>query len=511
MATLRTVTVTPLGGGDYTSLAAAEAGEQADLVTLDRRLDIECHPGEDTTEVIIDGSVADATRYIRVSAAPGARATARWADTALYTYDGGSKPLTATTTYTQLDGLRIISGSTVYALQASNGVGKVVENCFIVSLGGSVGALRAWNGPHAIRNCILLQGRGATTPGADLAFGSGSIDNCVVANVSGSGGGPAIQNNGSYVVRNCMMLGFGAVGGPGEPFDTGSTNNATDLAAGEIGASPLYGTDPGYVDPFTQYVWDFTLPAGSSLIDAGADLSAEGFTTDLLGTVRPQGAAWDVGATEYVVAGGEPEPATLALGFHEVAVTSFAGSLTEGKPPSTLALSYHEVPVTGFQTALTPGARTLAVGFHEVAVTGFESALSEGTPPNTLAASFHEVQVTGFDGALTAGTPPGVIAMGFHEVPVTGFPSALTPGSRTLSLGFHEVELTGFESALTAGIPAPASLALSFHEIEVTGFLSQLMPGGIVPLETIQFTLQIVQRQIFTLGIVQRKTFTLKI
>jgi hypothetical protein len=41
---------------------------------------------------------------------------------------------------------------------------------------------------------------------------------------------------------------------------------------------------------------DFTLPAGSAVIDKGTPIA--GFSADIIGTSRPQGAGWDIGAYE---------------------------------------------------------------------------------------------------------------------------------------------------------------------------------------------------------------------
>lgn len=68
MATNRTVTV-KTSGGDYTSLAAAIAGEDKNLVSLDRQLTIECYAKQDTSAVYFTRTAwtTDATRYILVT------------------------------------------------------------------------------------------------------------------------------------------------------------------------------------------------------------------------------------------------------------------------------------------------------------------------------------------------------------------------------------------------------------------------------------------------------------
>jgi len=68
-----------------------------------------------------------------------------------------------------------------------------------------------------------------------------------------------------------------------------------------MAADPLLAVELGSTNPITDP--DFTLQEGSPAIDAGTDLATY-FTTDIAGTARPQGAAWDIGACEH----GEPQP-----------------------------------------------------------------------------------------------------------------------------------------------------------------------------------------------------------
>ncbi len=90
-------------------------------------------------------------------------------------------------------------------------------------------------------------------------------------------------------------------------FDGGTTSNVTveyNLTTGGTAAegngvgvtlsNDLDNTDPKFVD---ASLFNFALQAGSPAIDAGVTLSY--VTNDFLGTGRPQGAAYDIGAFEF--------------------------------------------------------------------------------------------------------------------------------------------------------------------------------------------------------------------
>ena len=59
-------------GGDYTSLSAWEAAEQADITGLGPSI-AECYDVDDTTPTTISGWTTTASDYIEIIAAPAAR------------------------------------------------------------------------------------------------------------------------------------------------------------------------------------------------------------------------------------------------------------------------------------------------------------------------------------------------------------------------------------------------------------------------------------------------------
>jgi hypothetical protein len=67
----------------------------------------------------------------------------------------------------------------------------------------------------------------------------------------------------------------------------------------------LNGGSPSFANPS---VLDFRLTADSQLISTGKTIP--GFVTDLEGTLRPQGVAWDIGAFEFSGQTERPPPPT---------------------------------------------------------------------------------------------------------------------------------------------------------------------------------------------------------
>jgi hypothetical protein len=77
MTTERLVTIKS-SGGNYTSLSAAEAGEQDDYVSDDVWMHYSCYSMEDATAVTFSGSTTDLTRYILVDTPASERHSGKW-------------------------------------------------------------------------------------------------------------------------------------------------------------------------------------------------------------------------------------------------------------------------------------------------------------------------------------------------------------------------------------------------------------------------------------------------
>lgn len=139
----------------------------------------------------------------------------------------------------------------------------------------------------------------------------------------------------------------------------GNTNAKTssvdsDWASGETGA--VVGTG----SPFTNDVSDFTLAVGSTPIDSGTTIAT--YNIDRVGTARPQGSAYDMGAYEYT-SGSAPDTTAPTI---TSATVDTSGTL--------LSIVFSETVVANINTGFT------------LTMSGGEGVLSyaSGSNSNTL-------------------------------------------------------------------------------------------------------------------------------
>ena len=312
MATVRTVTV-KASCVDYTSLASAEAGEQGNLVSLDRQLDIECYASAapDTTQVMFDGWTTDSTRYIRVLTPLSERHDGKWNTSKYYmehstTGDPGGV-LACREEYTIFEGLQIrntkasptefndciytearitvikcITRGGYYGINVSIANSEVRNSIAYGAVRG--GYVRGFaGGSAAAYNCTFIGSQYGLNTDA-------SVNYPIAKNVYAHGGTACYSNNGGanlLTKTNCMSS------------DTTATNNAG--GGGATNCTNNIAHDTNNFTNVTAGSEDYHIPTGSALKDAGVDLSGQ-FTDDIDGDTRS--GTWDVGADEFTAGGG---------------------------------------------------------------------------------------------------------------------------------------------------------------------------------------------------------------
>jgi len=304
MATISTIM--PAGGGDYTTLAAwwdwADGESTADQWA-------ECYSGGDLGPVTLSNMTAtpDANNYPRVYVADGhghegdktagAYIDAGIVNQAIETID---------VPYVRFEGLRVTNtyqfGNGIgVSFNAPNGYadGLLIHDCYGTGLNHYLGV----SSDIVIRNCLLIDNAESISQDDIGIYASGNgitinaeISNCTSTNkivcndFFNSVAGTVTQRNNyagslsfttfsgwSHDVAYCATADASA-------DDWGGSGNLVDQTATNL-----------FTDPDNN---DFTLKAGSALIDAGADLSGS-FTDDILGNTRPGGSDFDIGAFEY--------------------------------------------------------------------------------------------------------------------------------------------------------------------------------------------------------------------
>lgn len=310
----------------YASLAEAEAGsgDASHLSTFDLTADGAdvnlfwpyYGASADTTTVTINSYITDGTHKITVyTPQGGTESINNWRHAGVWdddkaSYERAGDGINSSVQNFTIDGLQLKltnQYSTKYLLRVgavNSGATFTVRNCIIVGdvsgTGGHVGIyLPDSDCTYYAHNNIIY------------GFNTGSAGSGVEC--SGSGGTYYIYNNiifdcyqGIYgitanaYIKNCAVFGNtddfnGTLTIDHCASDDGDGTNAVDI-------SPNATEADDWAAAFTDYTnGDFSLKSGSPLIDAGTDLSAVMDSVDIIGTSRPQGDYWDIGAFEYVV------------------------------------------------------------------------------------------------------------------------------------------------------------------------------------------------------------------
>ena len=281
----------------------------------------------DSTATIFNGTTTSEANYIDIYASVGSRHAGVWSDSKYRLKVSGSHCLDIYNFYVRIDYLQVELTSTAGNLAAinlnahpSSAANEIrITNCLLrgVVSGGSGTAcagIRVYESNFAATvlkcwNCISYNFYNSTYPndssnvGYVNLYGVATFQNCTAYRC-----GTGYKKNSTYSITctNCLSVG-NAVNANYIDFSgtiTQSYNISSDTTSdgtGSIDSQSL--TDIDFIST-TAGSEDLHIQSTSTAVGAGTDLSGS-FTLDIDGETR---VAWDIGADEYIAAGGGGNP-----------------------------------------------------------------------------------------------------------------------------------------------------------------------------------------------------------
>lgn len=304
--------------------------------------------------------------------------------------------------FVTIDGIQIqdpnpTSGSTL--IQTSSGT--TVQNCIVDGYGqplgssiiqaGSAGATSShftFSNNLLVDRCPSASGSGAQTINTNYN-GTFACNTIIALNAPASLTGLINQGNSSVTssTTNNIWIGYGpdstigSVSGATTTAQYSLFSSTTLTGSVTLGSGNIFNQTAAaqFVSPTTN----FRLLASSAAIDSGfTDTADVPSATDIFGTSRPQGAAWDIGAHEYQVA--------QSIGSSSVTFSVAGVSAAPSRSTGSSSITFSAAGVTN----IARGIGTSSIAFS---VTGIGSAPAVGSSSITFS-------VAGYDasGAISA-------------------------------------------------------------------------------------------------------------
>lgn len=457
-----TVTVTTdvntVSGGDYSSLSAWEAGEQADLVAVNEIHEVICSGSSaDTTAVTISGWTTSQYCYIKITQGPSDRHGGVW--------DTGKYRLSVSTTFAYIltiseDFVRI-DGLQIEGTAASNGHPNIfvsstaaaassdvrIENCLLRkggsrNLAGTGASLRLSSGKTTVSNTIMYGNLGAGSSDIVYVEFGANAPTVNLHNVTIIGNGSnqygVNRTSGTVTAKNCYVGNNGTADYNGTMTLTTCAHSSSGTFTGSTASIAHDATNFTNVTGGSE---DYHLVSGASstLLSGGTDLSAS-FTTDIDDETRT--APWSIGADQYFASGSQTVDVPIAL----IECTGLAPTtLKSTTPPIALAELLAPTPTTIFTAAVPTGQTELASIAPDTAKQSpVDTALVEVTAPTAttivtapVATALVEVSSVTPTTSKAAPVPAGLIEV-----------AAPQPATQMLAaVGVGLIEVAGIEPA----------------------------------------------------------------
>lgn len=276
-------------------------------------------------------------------------------------------------------GITNISDCVLRGNKSTNALGTVLQN------GGAIATTSATSN---FSNCLVYNNAGSNAVHAT----AGNFTNITIAN---NQGGFYVAAAGAINLTNTVLWGNKTLDKDGNPVDTGifgfldntncvinnsafspaldpanytqdanialqADNDSQDNAKGPgfVAQTSFYGLPISAEDITEVETADWSLKSTSGLIDLGKTVAD--LTTDIAGTLRPQGSAYDIGAYEYLAA--------VAVNFNTTVTFNEGGTVND--LTSGAVLSNPEGTVIAFTITPNAGMKITSVLYNDVEVKG---------------------------------------------------------------------------------------------------------------------------------------------
>lgn len=318
---------------DYSTIQAWEDASPADLTSVDQIWRGECYndatfSNAGSTVLTVSGTTTDSTRYKELTCAAGqsfsdnasVQTNALSCDQAngvLLTASGSFQPVIQVNEANfHISGLQIAQTGSAFGasgLNGGTGMGGIRADKLLVEvMGGSTSFTKGVALYSGVLSNTQITIRGGTTTGLTMnSGGTQTVVNVTVVRVSDPGiSGSAIEVGASETITLKNVACFGCTNEVSSTTGVTATTCYTDKASPMTGFTTItYDTSTGSgFQTRTDTGRDFRLQSTSAMIDTGTTDSLG--AVDIAGTSRPSGSAYDVGAWEYVSAGGGSFKAT---------------------------------------------------------------------------------------------------------------------------------------------------------------------------------------------------------
>lgn len=310
----------------YVSLAAWEASTQQDLTDAGGdTARVVCSSDDagsthaaDTTACTIDGWTTSATCYITIEAASSHGG--KWNDNIYRLTITSSSGITLcvgiSESFVDIKGIQIKhtapggnSGGIVWSTLDTLGAATLnISKCIVRGVfSGTASGLTGVGSSNSLAtvtaniiNCVIYDYKNGTSGQGIYTNSASNTINVYNCTIVGCYNGIWRDTNGTIKAINNIVKGSGDTLAYVGTF-TSSNYNATDgTDTGDGGAQSLQSANLTFVDEAGD---DFHLASDSDAVDAGTPDPGSGlFSDDIDGVAR--GATWDIGADEYVAAGG---------------------------------------------------------------------------------------------------------------------------------------------------------------------------------------------------------------